>query len=405
MNLMSEIEPAAGASLEDLLERARMLRPMLGERTAQTEIERRVSAQTTQIMVDQGLYRLGQPRRFGGYEYGPSALLQLGFEVGRGCGSTGWCTMIANVNSWLASYWPLEAQEDIWGGNPDNLITGTFVPTGTCEAADGGFMVRGRWPFASNCDNSQWLFVSALLPEVDGQSPGVGWFMVPREALSIDQDSWHVAGMQGTGSKTLYADEPVFVPAYRVIRFADVVSGTTPGRAVEGNVLAQFNFATFGAVTLVAPLLGIAQAALDWFSEAMRAKVKTSLKPGAPVSVAQTPQAQARAGEAQVRIDAALALLMADLEPLEAKVRSGEDLSAAERIRVRRDIGFAARQAADAVNLLFEGAGAASAALDMPIQRHWRDINAAARHPSLEVQAIYALAGQVCFGLEPVGQF
>lgn len=404
MNVMGKIEPAT-VSLEELLDRARALRPMLAERASQTETDRRVSAEITQIMVDSGLYRLGQPQRFGGYEYGPSALLQLGFEIGRGCGSTGWCAMIANVNAWLAAYWPLQAQEEIWRDNPDHLVLGTFVPTGTCVATEGGFLVQGRWPFASNCDNSHWLFVSALLPEIDGQSPGVGWFMVPREALNIDQDSWHVAGMQGTGSKTLFADEPVFVPSHRVIRFADVMRGTTPGRSIDGNVMAGFNFATFGAVTLVAPLLGVAQAALDWYAEAMRAKVKSSLKPGAPVSVAQSPQAQARAGEAQVRIDAALALLMTDLIPLEAKVRAGEDLAVAERIRVRRDIGFAARQAADAVNLLFEGAGAASAANDMPIQRHWRDINVAARHASLDVQAIYSLVGQQCFGLEPVGQF
>jgi len=404
MNVMGQIEPAT-VSLDELLDRAKALRPMLAERASQTEIDRRVSAEITQLMVDSGLYRLGQPRRFGGYEYGPSALLQLGFEIGRGCGSTGWCAMIANVNAWLAAYWPLQAQEEIWADNPDHLVMGTFVPTGKCAAADGGFLVQGRWPFASNCDNSDWLFVSALLPEVDGQSPGVGWFMVPREALNIDQDSWHVAGMQGTGSKTLFADEPVFVPSHRMIRFADVMRGTTPGRSIDGNAMAGFNFATFGAVTLVAPLLGVAQAALDWYSEAMRAKVKSSLKPGAPVSVAQSPQAQARAGEAQVRIDAALALLMTDLIPLEAKVRAGEDLTVAERIRVRRDIGFAARQAADAVNMLFEGAGAASAASDMPIQRYWRDINAAARHASLDVQAIYGLVGQQCFGLEPAGQF
>jgi 3-hydroxy-9,10-secoandrosta-1,3,5(10)-triene-9,17-dione monooxygenase len=123
------------------------------------------------------------------------------------------------------------------------------------------------------------------------------------------------------------------------------------------------------------------------------------------MSAAQSPQAQARAGEAQVKIDAAMTLLLADLEPVEAKVRAGENLSTAERILIRRDIGFAARAATDAVNLLFEGAGAASAAFDTPIQRYWRDINAAARHASLDTQAIYALVGQQCFGLDPKGQF
>ena len=408
MNQMSPIAEMAQndqPTIEELLKRARALRPMLMERAVATEAERRVSAEVTQLLVDAGLYRLGQPKRFGGYEYGPSALVRLGFEIGRGCGSTGWCAMIANVNAWLAAYWPLAAQKEIWGDDPDHLVTGTFVPTGRCEAADGGYRVWGQWPFSSNCDNSQWLFVSALLPEVAGQPPSVGWFMVPRADINIDQDSWHVAGMQGTGSKTLFVNDPIFVPAHRVIRFADVEGGTTPGREIADNVMAAFNFATMGATTLVAPLLGIAQAALDWYSEAMRAKVKASLKPGAPMSAAQSPQAQARAGEAQVKIDAAMTLLLADLEPVEAKVRAGEDLSTADRILIRRDIGFAARAATDAVNLLFEGAGAASAAFDTPIQRYWRDINAAARHASLDTQAIYALVGQQCFGLDPKGQF
>jgi alkylation response protein AidB-like acyl-CoA dehydrogenase len=405
MNLITPIALIDRQTIDELIERARALRPMLQERAAQTEADRRVGDETTEILVEAGLYRLGQPRRFGGYEYGPSALLRLGFELGRGCGSTGWCAMIANVNAWLASYWPVEAQQEIWGDNADHLVTGTFVPTGKCTATDGGYLVSGRWPFASNCDNSDWMFVSALLPEVEGQPPSVGWFMVPRDDLGIDQDSWHVAGMQGTGSKTLFADDPIFVPAHRVIRFADVERGTTPGRNIAGNVMAGFNFATMGAVTLVAPLLGTAQAALDWYSEAMRAKMKASLKPGAAISVAQSLQAQARAGEAQVKIDAALTLLLADLAPLEARVRAGEDLDVADRIRIRRDIGFAARAAADAVNLLFEGAGAASAALDSPIQRYWRDINAAARHASLDVHAIYAVVGQQCFGLDPKGQF
>ncbi len=408
MNLMTPValtEQLDQPTIDDLIERARMLRPMLLERAAQTEADRRVSEEVTRTLVDAGLYRLGQPRRFGGYEYGPSALLRLGFELGRGCGSTAWCAMIANVNAWLASYWPLSAQADIWGGDADSLVTGTFVPTGKCTAANGGFLVHGRWPFASNCENADWLFVSAMLPDIDGQPPSVGWFMVPREDLGIDQDSWHVAGMQGTGSKTLFADEAIFVPADRVIRFADVEGGTTPGRSIDDNIMAGFNFATMGAVTLVAPLLGTAQAALDWYSEAMRLKVKASLKPGAAMNVAQNPQTQARAGEAQVRIDAALALLLADLEPLEARVRAGENLGTADRIRIRRDIGFAARAAVEAVNLLFEGAGAASAALDTPIQRYWRDINAAARHASLDVHAISALVGQQCFGLDPKGQF
>lgn len=402
MNIATKIEAATDTpSVDELVGRARALRPLLAERAPETERNRRVSEDTTTLLRDAGLLRLGQPRRFGGYEMPPSAMLRVGFEIGRACGSTSWCTSIANVNAWLASYWPLTAQTAIWGDAPDNLVTGTFVPTGTCNAAVGGYEVQGCWPFASNCDNSAWLFVSAPLP--DGQ--GVGWFMVPREALEIDQDSWHVAGMQGTGSKALIAAAPVFVPAERMIRFAEVVAGTMPGRAIAANAMANHAFTTVGAVTLVAPLLGMAQGALDWFVDAMKAKVKTSLKPGAPVSVAQGTDAQQRVGAASAAIDAAMALLLADLVPFEAQVAAGQTASDSDRIRIRRDIGFAARQATGAVNLLFEGAGATSAALDSPIQRYWRDINAAARHASLDVPAIYAMVGQSRFGLEPKGPF
>ncbi|EQB11799.1 acyl-CoA dehydrogenase family protein [Sphingobium lactosutens] len=392
-------------AMDDILAQARSLRPMLAERAAQTETEGRVSQEVTQLLKQAGLYRLGQPARFGGLECTPSQQFQLGFELARGCGSTGWCSMLANGNSWMASFWPLEAQNDVWLENPDNILSCTFFPTGKSQAADGGYLVEGSWPFASNCDNADWFFVSAPLPETDEGERGAGWFLVPRKDIDIDHDSWRVAGMQGSGSKTLRSTAPIFVPSHRMIRLNDVARGTIPGRDVPGNVNAAFSFATFGSIMLVGPLLGIAQAAHDWYCEAMRTKVKGGLKPGAALTVAQTPQAQARAGEAQAKIDAAIALILHDLPPLEAKIRSGQTLTQAERVKVRRDVAFAARQASDAVNLLFEGAGASSASLDAPIQRHWRDVNVGTRHTSMDVQAIYAMVGQQSFGLEPVGVY
>jgi alkylation response protein AidB-like acyl-CoA dehydrogenase len=388
-------------AVDELAARARDLQPVLRQRAKETEANRRVSAEVTAMLADAGLFKLVKPKRFGGFEYGPSAMLRVGFELGQACGSTAWCAMLGNVNSWFASYWPLQAQTDLWGKNPDNLLAGTLMPTGQSARADGGYWVKGRWPFMSNCDNSNWFFVSAMLPEVDGASPGAGWFLAPSESLSIDQASWHVSGMQGTGSKVAFSEQPVFVPEHRVIRFSDVQAGTTPGRAIPGNVQSGFGFTTFGAVGLVAPVLGMAQGALDWFVQAMRAKVR----PGAPVTAAHSPFTQERAGRASAAIDAGMALLLADLARLEPKIQAGETIDVAERIRIRRDIGFAAQQAADAVNALFEGAGASGADLDAPIQRFWRDVNAAVRHVSFDVQGINSMVGQRLFGLQPTGMF
>lgn len=386
-------------SLDELAARAAALRPLLAEKARETEARRRVSAEVIRLLAENGLLSMCQPARFGGYQYGPSAMVRIGYELGQACGSTAWCAVLANCNAWFGSYWPLQAQEEVWAERPGNLIAAPLAPTGQCEAADGGYQLSGRWPFASNCENSHWSVISAIVPEHDGVPSGPAWFLTPMETLQVDQDTWHVAGLQGTGSKTLYADEPVFVPAHRMVRLSDVIALTTPGTEIEGNVLARFGWSTFGATALVAPLLGLARGALDWFTASMGSKVR----PGAPATAANSPFVQARAGRAAAGIDAALTLLLTDLAAAEALVFAGGTLDVAQRVRIRRDIGFATRQAVDAVNDLYEGAGASSSALDQPIQRFWRDANAGARHVSLDDQSIMATVGQQLFGIAPTG--
>lgn len=104
----------ADDELNSLLQAARDLRPRLIDTAAATELAGRVSPEMTRKLVELGLHRFTQPKRFGGGQFPPSALFRLGYELGRGCISTAWCSMIANGSAWLTAYWPLQAQEDIW---------------------------------------------------------------------------------------------------------------------------------------------------------------------------------------------------------------------------------------------------------------------------------------------------
>lgn len=398
-------EAVAGAvespvpSPHDLLERARELRPVFKERAFETEASRRVSTSSMELLREAGLLKVTKPRQFGGFGYNPSTLVRLGFELGQACGSTAWCGALANANSWFLSYWPIEAQNDVWGEVPDNLVAGTVAPTAKSEPADGGYTIQGRWPYLSNCDNSEWLFVSCFLPDPEPGLLGAALFLVPKSALRMDESSWHVSGLQGSGSKTMYSDEPVFVPAHRVLRFKDIAARNTPGQAIPGNNLASFNFTTFGASALIGQILGMAQGGLDWFAETMVAKSKGPMKP------MFNPHIQSIGGEASAYIDGAFSLLLGDLEAAEARVASNGSLTVAERLRIRRNFGFAAQQSVKAVNRIFEVSGSSSSEVTVPIQRIWRDVNAAARHISLDAYQVNMLYGQEMFGLEPSGQF
>ena len=50
-------------------------------------------------------------------------------------------------------------------------------------------------------------------------------------------------------------------------------------------------------------------------------------------------------------------------------------------------------------------AGASASELDKPIQRFWRDLNAGARHVSLDVDGINMAVGQDLFGVPVTGPF
>jgi 3-hydroxy-9,10-secoandrosta-1,3,5(10)-triene-9,17-dione monooxygenase len=385
-----------------LLERVRELKPVFRDAARDTETNRRVSKQTMDRLRDAGLTKLVRPARFGGFEYGLAELAQIAFELGSVCGSTGWCGSLAMCYQWMTSYFPLEAQQDVWS-DPDNLVAGSYQPSKEVEVVPGGIKLAGTWPYASNCENSQWLMLGALLQNSKGP-PEPMWCLVPITDMVVDQDTWFTSGLQGTGSKTVRIEKPVFVPEHRMMRFADVVSGSVPGKKIDNNNMSHFGFTTFGPTALVSPVLGMAQGALESFIQMAQTKVRAA-KPGMMVAMASSPLIQSRIGAASATIDSAFTLLLSSVAAAEDKVRRGIPLEAAERVAIRRNQGFAAKQSVTVVNELFAKEGAAGSDLSAPLQRFWRDANAAALHLSLDWEPIAAMYGQQRLGLEPVGLY
>jgi len=114
---------------------------------------------------------------------------------------------------------------------------------------------------------------------------------------------------------------------------------------------------------------------------------------------------QLRYAEAAAAAEAAELILMTNLRDAMAKLRADEDITIADRIRIRRDQAYATKLALQAVEALNASTGGAGLQLSNPIQRAWRDVNAVARHVSLNWDAVGTMYGQHAFGLEPRGQY
>jgi 3-hydroxy-9,10-secoandrosta-1,3,5(10)-triene-9,17-dione monooxygenase len=220
----------------------------------------------------------------------------------------------------------------------------------------------------------------------------------------IDHGSWNVSGLQGTGSKTVGIVDPVFVPKHRVLPLGAIFSGKVPGLEVPGNHQARFGYPTFGPTALVSPIVGMAQGALDAFTETARG-ARRMARPGVFEKVAESPLIQSLIGQAAARIDAARTLMVTSLQEGQDIVRTGGTLDVEQRVRIRRNHGFAARTSSEVVNEIFAKSGAAAADETNRVQRFWRDANAAALHASIDWDTLSALYGTQQLGLQPQGVF
>ena len=73
---------------EELLQRARDMVPTLIERAPKCEEMRRLPDETLEDFKKAGFFKIGLPKKYGGYEMDYDVLCEVIMEVAHGCGST-----------------------------------------------------------------------------------------------------------------------------------------------------------------------------------------------------------------------------------------------------------------------------------------------------------------------------
>jgi alkylation response protein AidB-like acyl-CoA dehydrogenase len=392
-------------SIEKIVASASELVPMLRARAQRTEQDRRVSEETTRAFHDAGFFKLMQPARYGGFEYGFTAFIDVVSELARGCTSSAWGCSLGAIHQWLVATFPEEAQDDVWRKDPSAIVCGSYAPVAMAEKVDGGYLVHGKWLFASNVDNSQWALLGVQFPpEEKGAAPTAGFLLAPRSDWSIE-DNWYVAGQAGTGSKAVVIDKPTFIPGHRKLTFAEASSNGPPGTRINANPIYRIPFLSAVPVCLVSPIIGTAQGAVDELIALAGTRVTRGAVAGGGNRLSEFFPVQSRLAEASASVDAARLLLYRDTAQVEQMAADGQAISVEQRIRNRRDHAFAARLSRDAVEAVFASVGGAGLSLNQPIQRMWRDTNAISRHISLNWDAVSSMVGQYLLGLEPKGQY
>jgi len=375
-----------------MIDQASAMVPLLRKRALETERNRSIGLETHRAFQQHGFYKVFQPRRFGGYEMPISMLVELGSELGRGCGSSAWIFTNLATQNWIIGMHQPAAQEDVWGSNPDALCASSF-PTqgGTGRYVDGGIVLDGMWSFASGIDFADWENLQVFIAKPGGP-PDHRFVLVPKRDFAI-HDDWFVNGLCGTGSKSIVLKD-VFVPEHRVLNSQLIYGGPSPGSEVNPGPLYKVPPLSVGTKVFSGVALGLARGALELIIQEMSGRTSVG-----GVKMSELPTVQIRVAEASAEIDAAEALLLKDCDDAMRMGAEGQKPQLQTRARWRLNNAFAGQLCLRAIERLHPMIGARGLRSDSLFLLAWRDIHAAVSQITMAWDIQTVNAGRVQFGL------
>lgn len=379
----------------ELVAKVSALAPLLAENAETAERDRKPVDGVMEAVSDSDAYRYFVPKKYGGHEFGLDGFMHIGMALGEGCLSTAWVTTFCMEHNWLLALFDQPAQDDLFGSAPFIVAPGALAPNGVAAPVDGGYSLSGRWQWGTGVMHADWVLLGALIGGAPDGPPQMSMFALPVEDIRI-VDTWHVAGMAGTGSNDIEATE-VFVPAHRCVDLSLLRDGRSPGAALHTSALYRLPMMPFLALTAAAPAVGAAQKAVALFKERLAERVVF----GAGGKQLDKPLAQARLGHAMADAQMARAALLRLADEVSAWGDRDEPCPVAERARLRLEISHTVHQSRNLVNSVVEASGASAQFLNSPLQRIQRDLNTLSCHTVFDQDTGGELYGRILLGLEP----
>lgn len=393
-DLAPEGAPYTGGSLRA---RARELAPRLAERAADNDRNREVDPRSVQELVEAGLVRGLLPKRYGGHEAHPADFVGAVIEISKACTSTGWVLMLLGVHNWEIAHMTEQAQDDVFGADPDTLVSSSYAPHGRAERVEGGYLLDGQWKSSSGVTHARHVILGAQLP--DSPTKGMGNFLVDLADCQVIDD-WYVLGMRGTASRSVRA-ERVFVPDHRVLDRDVLLAQLGPGLKVNDSPLYRVPQGFLYNTVAGAPAIGAAWAFYDEFVRQMKKVVRRFDN----VALSEERVQLLRLVEARTALVDQEKVVLDLLTTGYDAAREGRVLDDLEIARGIYDMARTTVPCLAVAQALFPSLSAAVVAEANPLQRIYRDLLTARQHFTQNTDFAGATAANLELGNEATAAF
>jgi alkylation response protein AidB-like acyl-CoA dehydrogenase len=363
----------------------------LRERAEEAERLRRLPAATLKEFAETGLTELLVPARFGGRQAAFPEILDPVRRMAHGCPSSAWTLGFYTLHNWMLALFDERAQEEAYATRPF-LAPAPLAPTGRGVPSGDGFRLTGRWSWATGVMDGNWIMVGALCGPDSAIFPALA--LLPISDVQID-DVWHTDGMRATGSNDVVITD-AFVPAHRLVRVADIYTGTAPGALLHDADTYRWPMVPALALLAAMPALGSAEQVAEIYADRLAERVLAY----EGVMQKDKPIAQSHLAEANVRLRALRGLLADTVAGIESAVAAGESVPRRLRADARLAAAHIVHESRSIIAALLAASGASAHFTGNPLQRFKRDVDVLSGHVVFDYDTSRELAGALALGMK-----
>ena len=379
----------------DVVDIANTFAEELKARSGEFEQQGFVSQDLADRLAELGLYRLCNPKIYGGLGRSPLEYATLVERLAEFDAATGWVVFIGITSALSATNLELDVVSKMMA-DPLAITAGVFAPMGRATRCEEngvqGYSLTGQWQWGSGSKNAAYIsgggFVfddSGEFVKLENGGPDQRSFFMPIKNVEI-LDTWHVSGLKGTGSADFKVDG-VFVPESMTFGAFRKNTGQGP--------IQRFPVFGFLGIGIGAVALGIARACLDEFLSL--AKQKTPQ--GSSKSLAMKSVTHIRVAEAEAKLRSARLFFHDAISTAWDLAGENNSMTVEARRDIRLATTHAVRTSAEIVDSIYTLAGGTSVYLSSPIQQHFRDVHVATQHMMVS-ESTLELVGRLLVEIE-----
>ncbi len=376
--------------------RARDVAPLIWEHAPRMEAAAGLTPEVLDALHERALFRCLLPKRFGGEELAPADYFRMVEVVSSADASTAWCVGQASGCSMAAAYLKPEISQEIWGKDP-RAVLAWGMGQATAKVVDGGYIVNGRWNFASGSKHATIIGGHCKVEERDGTLRGapnpIERTMLFRPNQAKWTSAWDVMGLAATGSDT-YEVKDLFVPDdWTVCRDTDE-------ERREAGTLYQFSTTHLYSTGFAGVALGIARGALEAFKELAKQKTPSNMNR----ALCDSPVIQSGVAQMEAKLRAGRAHVLMTLRDVWDEVAVTGRITMDQKVAIRLATTSSIHLGKEVVEFAYQEAGATAIFASHPFERRFRDMHCATQQVQARM-AHFEVVGQHLLGMPVQARF